>query len=98
MNVSEWLDLKIKEQGRSQKWIAEQLNINYSTLTSYGKKSPIPLESFIKISILLDLDLEEIKELQLKSNPCLSLITEICIRANFNLNLLKDMDIPKGIA
>ncbi|MBE6065911.1 hypothetical protein [Clostridium cochlearium] len=97
MNVNEWLELKIKEQGRNKKWIAEQLNIKYTTLNSYWQKNQMPLDSIVNIGKLLELDLNEIKQLRFTTNPSLQLIIEISIKADFNLNDLKNMDIQKGI-
>ncbi|HXC05026.1 MAG TPA: helix-turn-helix transcriptional regulator [Bacteroidia bacterium] len=51
----------LKNQGRSQRWLAVKLNKSYSTITKYCNNVSQPKEKMmVRIASLLELDVEEL--------------------------------------
>jgi len=55
------LKVVLAEKKRTNKWLCEQLNVNPSTVSKWCTNSSQPdIETLIKISKLLDVELEEL--------------------------------------
>lgn len=63
MKVNEFLDQKRKEQKRSMNWLAEELDIPYSTLRSRFKTDTLHAYDIIKAAKVLHFDLGELKQI-----------------------------------
>lgn len=51
----------LKEQGRSQTWLSEQLDKSYVVVTNYCNNNAQPnLESLYKIAKILDVDIRDL--------------------------------------
>lgn len=66
MTVGQLLKDKAKFLGYTQRQLADQTNINESTISSYlwGNKTP-SIKNFIKLATLLEIDLNILKEIEL---------------------------------
>lgn len=54
------LKVVLAEKKKTNKWLCEQLNVNPSTVSKWCTNSSQPdLETLIKISYLLDVDLDD---------------------------------------
>ena len=62
MKISEYIDAKLKEQGRSKRWLGEKLGLNDNTLYSKFARDTFDAYEIIKISIEMNLDLNVLKE------------------------------------
>lgn len=62
MNVGEYIKNYIKEDGRTSLWISEKLGMNYKTFVGKLNRNSLSADELLKISALIDMDLEEIKE------------------------------------
>jgi hypothetical protein len=62
MNISEYINQKIEEQGRQKNWIAEQLGTNYKTFCYRLKNNSLTAEELIKLSDILGFDMNELKK------------------------------------
>lgn len=55
------LKVVLAEKKRTNKWLCEQLNVNPSTVSKWCTNSSQPdLETLVKISRLLDVDLDDL--------------------------------------
>ena len=55
------LKVVLAEKKRTNKWLCEQLNVNPSTVSKWCTNSSQPdLETLVKISHLLDVDLDDL--------------------------------------
>lgn len=62
LNISKLLENTLKNQGRSKIWLSEVTGINYKTLTGKFKRDSFEGLELIKISKVLGIDLNELKE------------------------------------
>lgn len=62
MNIGEYIKRYIKEDGRTSLWIAEKLGMNYKTFVGKLNRNSLSADDLLKISALIDMDLEEMKE------------------------------------
>ncbi|MGG4434525.1 hypothetical protein AAXE64_08185 [Priestia megaterium] len=63
MKANEFLDQKRKEQKRSMNWLAEELDIPYSTLRSRFKTDTLHIYDMINAARVLHFDLSELKKI-----------------------------------
>jgi len=61
MNIGSYIKNILKEQGRSQAWIADKLELNEKTFSGKLKRNNITGEELLKIAQLLGINLEELK-------------------------------------
>lgn len=66
MYLGEFIDLQITKQGRSKIWVAEQAKINYKTFVDKIKYDRFTAYDLIKVAKVLNIDLNELKELDLE--------------------------------
>lgn len=64
MNIGKYILKVLDEQGRSQTWLAEQMNINVKTFSGKLKRDFITGDELLKIAKLLNINLEELKEIE----------------------------------
>lgn len=62
MKIGEYISQVLESQGRRQKWLAEQLNISEAKLSYKINNNAIKADELIKISKLLNIDLNKLKE------------------------------------
>ena len=63
------LKVVLAEKKRTNKWLCEQLNVNPSTVSKWCTNSSQPdLETLIKISHLLDVELDDLVNKNLSAN------------------------------
>lgn len=63
------LKVVLAEKKRTNKWLCEQLNVNPSTVSKWCTNSSQPdLETLIKISYLLDVELGDLVNKNLSAN------------------------------
>ncbi len=63
------LKVVLAEKKRTNKWLCEQLNVNPSTVSKWCTNSSQPdLETLIKISYLLDVELDDLVNKNLSAN------------------------------
>lgn len=61
MNIGEYIKKCIKENGRTTLWVSEKLGINYKTFVGKLNRNTLSADELFKVSILVDIDLEEMK-------------------------------------
>lgn len=61
MNVSDYLQEHLKENGITKQWLAEQLGINYKTFVGKLNRNSISADELIDISHYINLNLEDLK-------------------------------------
>ncbi|HCL4455203.1 TPA: hypothetical protein N2D10_003230 [Clostridium botulinum] len=61
MNVADIIANTIKNQGREIKWVAERIEIPYTSFLYKLKKDSFSAAELVKIGKLLNIDLEELK-------------------------------------
>lgn len=62
------LKVVLAEKKKTNKWLCEQLNVNPSTVSKWCTNSSQPdLETLIKISHLLDVDLDDLVNKEFKT-------------------------------
>lgn len=62
------LKVVLTEKKKTNKWLCEQLNVNPSTVSKWCTNSSQPdLETLIKISHLLDVDLDDLVNKEFKT-------------------------------
>lgn len=59
----EYVENELDKEGRSKKWLAEKIEINYNTFVSYKKRNDMPINVIVKIAKLLDINLEVLKDI-----------------------------------
>lgn len=62
MSIGEYIKRYIKKDGRTSLWISERLGVNYKTFVGKLKRNSLSADDLLKISALIDMDLEEMKE------------------------------------
>jgi len=62
MEIGEYIFQILNNQGRRQKWLAEQLNMSEAKLSYKINNNAIKADELIKISKLLNIDLNKLKE------------------------------------
>lgn len=62
MDIGEYIQNILDEQGRSQVWLADKLEIHDKTFSGKLKRNSITAEELLKIAIILNIDLEKLKE------------------------------------
>lgn len=62
MSIGEYIKRYIKEDGRTSLWISERLGMNYKTFVGKLNRNSLSADDLLKISALIDMDLEEMKE------------------------------------
>jgi hypothetical protein len=63
MKVNEFINQKRKEQKRSMNWLAEELEVPYSTLRSRFKTDTLHAYDIINAARVLHFDLNELKQI-----------------------------------
>lgn len=95
MNICEYIKKCIKEEGRTSLWISEKLNVNYKTFVGRLNKNKLSADDLLKISVLLDIDLEEVKNELDYNNLLMNLRKFIYIPINCDKeSLLSEDKIP----
>jgi len=61
MNIGSYIKNILKDQGRSQAWLANKLELNEKTFSGKLKRNNITGEELLKIAQLLGINLEELK-------------------------------------
>ena len=61
MDIGEYIQKVLDEQGRSQIWLADKLGIHDKTFSGKLKRNSITGEELLKIAQLLGINLEELK-------------------------------------
>lgn len=61
MDIAEYIEQVRKNQGRTKTWVAEQININYKTFVDRVTHNRFTADDLIKISKVLNIDLEKMK-------------------------------------
>ncbi|MDR7870719.1 MAG: hypothetical protein RIN55_07680 [Tissierellaceae bacterium] len=59
--LGEYIKKCIKEEGKTSIWVADKLGINYKTFVGKLNRDSITAEELLKISVLLDINLENLK-------------------------------------
>lgn len=62
MNVADYILETIESQGRAKAWVAEQTNIQYRTFLYKLQKDSFTALELLKLSKVLNIDLEKLKE------------------------------------
>jgi hypothetical protein len=62
LNVAEYILQTIESQGRSKAWVSEQVDIKYRTFLDKLERNSFTAVELLKLSIVLNIDLEELKE------------------------------------
>jgi len=62
MDIGEYIQKVLDEQGRSQIWLADKLGINDKTFSGKLKRNSITGEELLRTSKLLGINLEDLKE------------------------------------
>lgn len=62
MEIGKYISKVLEEQGRQQKWLADKLNISEARLSYKIKNNAIKADELIKISKILNINLEKMKE------------------------------------
>lgn len=61
MDIGEYIQQVLKEQGRSQVWLADKIGIHDKTFSGKLKRNSITGEELLKIAKVLGINLEELK-------------------------------------
>ena len=59
--LGDYIKSYIKQEGKTSKWVADKLGVNYKTFSGKLNRDAITAADLIKISVLLDINLEELK-------------------------------------
>lgn len=62
MNIGEYVKDYLKKEGRTAMWVSEKLDINYKTLVGKINRNALSAIELLKISALLDMNLEDLKK------------------------------------
>lgn len=63
MQLGEYIENIIEEQGRTKKWVADSIDINYKTFVDRIKNDRLTGNDLVRIGKLLNVDLNELKEM-----------------------------------
>lgn len=61
MNIGKKIKEVLESQGRAAAWLADKIEINEITLRGKLNRNSISADDLLKISIILDINLEELK-------------------------------------
>lgn len=61
MDIGEYIQNVLDEQGRSQVWLADKLGVHDKTFSGKLKRNSITAEELLKIAVILNIDLEKLK-------------------------------------
>ena len=61
MNTGQYILLILKDQGRSQVWLADKLGVHEKTFSNKLRRNSITGDELLKIAKLLNIDLEKLK-------------------------------------
>jgi hypothetical protein len=62
MDLGKYILSLLNEQGRSQTWLADKLNINVKTFSGKLKRNSITGEEILQIGYWLNINLDELKK------------------------------------
>lgn len=62
MNTGQYILSVLKEQGRSQVWLADKLGIHEKTFSNKLRRNSITGDELLQIAKLLNINLEELKD------------------------------------
>lgn len=62
MNIGEYIKEEIKNQGRTQKWIAKKIEMDVNTFNRKINNDTFAADELIKIAKILNIDLNKLKE------------------------------------
>ena len=62
MNLGDYIKQEIEKQGRTQKWVAEQMNVDRKTFNRKLKTDYFTAQELLQVSKILNLDLNKLKE------------------------------------
>ncbi|MDV3428297.1 MAG: helix-turn-helix domain-containing protein [Bacillota bacterium] len=62
MNIGEYIKEEIKNQGRTQKWVAEKIEMDVNTFNRKINNDTFAADELIKIAKILNIDLNKLKE------------------------------------
>ena len=62
MNIGEYIKEEIKNQGRTQKWVAEKIEMDVNTFNRKINNDTFAADELIKIAKVLDINLNKLKE------------------------------------
>jgi hypothetical protein len=63
MNLGQYIENIIEQQGRSKQWVSDRLNMNYKTFFYRLKNDSLKATDLLVIAKLLGIDLNELKEM-----------------------------------
>ncbi|MFD3156732.1 hypothetical protein ACFIJ5_07720 [Haloimpatiens sp. FM7330] len=91
MKLGDCLKKEIQNQGRTVKWVADQLNINYKTFCGKLERNSISGEEFLMLIDILSLDINHIKNNVLKEvNNKMSVQEEEILDRQYKGNIEKE--------
>jgi len=61
MNTGQYILSVLKDQGRSQVWLADKLGVHEKTFSNKLRRNSITGDELLKIAKLLNIDLEKLK-------------------------------------
>jgi hypothetical protein len=61
MNIGKKIKEVLDNQGRTAAWLADKIDINEITLRGKLNRNSISADDLLKVSIILDINLEELK-------------------------------------
>lgn len=85
MNLSNYLKNEIQSQGRTIKWVSDQLGLNYKTFHGKLNKNTLSATELLSIVNLLDLDILKLKNSVSTMETPLTTYPKRPIRGNTNL-------------
>lgn len=98
MNIGKYIKDHIKNQGRTVKWVADQLKMNPQTLFSKLNRGGLSAEDLIRLSILLNINLNKLKEeMNMPNTPIQKGELKAVIleyEDKYKLNLFYEGDVP----
>lgn len=62
MNLGDYIKQEIEKQGRTQKWVAEEMNIDRKTFNRKLKTDYFTAQELLQVGKILNLDLNKLKE------------------------------------
>jgi len=62
LNIGEYIKEEIKNQGRTQKWVAEKIEMDVNTFNRKINNDTFAADELIKIAKILNIDLNKLKE------------------------------------
>lgn len=95
MELGEYIKTKIKEYGKSIRWTAEKMNINYKTFDGKLNRNTLSAEELLKLCSLLGISAEKLKLALYYDNTFISDYTEAYVIAEdiFEMELFEKKHI-----